>query len=251
MLESNCTMSAMWRNMRFINKLYDKHKGQAIWICGSGPTLDDYPDNFLDDKIGITLHLATLKYPQASYRYFNEYDRLEYLIKQDPTVLERKNIFGWPFYRRTEEESARLTEKATKAYYLKLTPYPPNGMAKDIFTEVGVSAMKKQVKDAKRARVIKFGGYGTCAHGCLYTAIMMGGNPIFMIGCGFKSIGDKEHFNEANIIDKKMRPKIALFSDQSRTKRMFTGTKAIIEGCKEQGIKIHWCKNYEQTCRFH
>ena len=236
--------------MRWITELHNRHKNKPIWIAGSDPTLNGYPDDFFDNKIGITLHLAALKFPNATYRYFNEYDRLEYLMKKDSGFLDKENIFAWPFYRRTEEECAKLTGGTDKAYYLKLRPYPPNGRVEDIFGGPGIKAMQDQVVKARNAESVEFGGYGTCAHGCLYVAIMAGGNPINLIGCNFKSFGDKEHFDKANNIDKKMRPDICLFSDPSRTKRMFAGTSAIIEGCKKIGVKVNLVKDYERSLHF-
>ncbi len=237
------------KEMKFITKLHNKHLNQPIWIVGSDPTLDEYPNNFLDGKISIVLHLTALKFPNATYRYFNEYDRLKYLIEQDPAILDKKNIFAWPFYNKTKEESAKLTG-TDKAYYLKLTPYPPNGKVEDIYGKIGVEAMKKQVIMAKNADTSEFGGYGTCLHGCLYVAIMMGGNPIHIIGSGFKSMGNKEYFSGINAIDEKMRPGARPFLFPDRTKRMFIGTEAIIEGCKKQNIEVNWFKNYEQALYF-
>jgi hypothetical protein len=62
-----------------IKRLYMKHRGESVWIVGSDPSLSNYPDNFLDNKNGITLHLAHLKFPNVTYRYSSEYDRSEYL----------------------------------------------------------------------------------------------------------------------------------------------------------------------------
>jgi len=232
--------------MKQITDLYNKHLGQVIWICGSDPTIDGYPDNFLDNKIGITLHLAYFKFFRATYRHFNEYDRLNYCIQQDSSILKKKNIVAQPFYRRTEEESNNLTNQLKKAYFFNLVPYPPNGNPLDIFEEIGVKAMKEQVIKAREGTLSVIGDYGTCAHASLYTAILMGGNPIYIIGTGFKSAGNQEHYSKVDLIDKQMRPSIELFSNPNRTKRMFAGTNAIIEGCKEIGIKIIRFENYEQ-----
>jgi len=70
--------------MRFITDLHLRHAGEPIWIAGTDTSLDDYPDDFFENKIGITLHLAHLKFPRATYRYFNEYDRVEFLLREDP-----------------------------------------------------------------------------------------------------------------------------------------------------------------------
>ncbi|HRR03510.1 MAG TPA: hypothetical protein P5286_11480, partial [Treponemataceae bacterium] len=55
-------------------------EGQDVWIVGSDPTLDGYPDDFLKDKTAMTLHLAHLKFPSATIRYTSEYDRSEKLL---------------------------------------------------------------------------------------------------------------------------------------------------------------------------
>ena len=76
--------------MRLITDLHRKHKNKPIWIAGSGPSLDDYPDNFLDGKIAITLHLAYLKFPDTTYRLANEYDRVNWFKSNRPEYLKKK-----------------------------------------------------------------------------------------------------------------------------------------------------------------
>jgi len=53
--------------IRFIEDLRNKHQGKEIWIIGSGPTIDDYPDDFFDNKIGITLKGAMRAFPNSTY----------------------------------------------------------------------------------------------------------------------------------------------------------------------------------------
>lgn len=219
--------------MKKITELHNKHKGREIWVVGSDPTLEDYPDNFLDDKLGITLHLAYMKFPEATYRYFNERDRFVCLKEKYPEIINKANIFGYPFYNRSKEASDEAIGKAKdEAYYLSLKPYP------------SVEVMKARVAEARKGESNLYGGDGTCLHPCMYVAIMMGCNPINIIGCGFQTIKDKEHFNEANKIDHKMRPKQLPFSAPSRRSRMIRGLNAIIEGCKDHGITINWLKDY-------
>ena len=228
-----------------ITKLHNKHKNQPIWVVGSDPSLESYPNDFLDDKIGITLHLAYIKFPNATYRYFNEKDRFVFLKEKYPEILDKINIFGYPFYNRTKGESDEAIGKASeKAYYLDLRPYPPNGNAGAIFNDSGINAMRNMVGDAVKATSNAFGGHGTCAHPCLYAAIMMGGNPINIIGCNFKAIGSKEHFGEAGSIDRKMRPTLSSFTGDRGT-RMMRGLNAIIAGCEDFGIVVNWIERYD------
>jgi len=199
----------MLTNMKLINELHQKYLNKPIWVVGSDPSLEDYPDNFLDNKLSITLHLAYLKFPNATYRYFNE-------------------IIG---------------EAGEKAYYLNLKPYPPKGNYGSIFNDSGPNAMRAMVSEAVKGERTEYGGHGTCLHPCMYVAIMMGCNPINIIGCNFKNIEGKEHFGNVHQIDHDMRPVTPSFTGHRGT-RMIKGLQAIIAGCKDNNIKVNWIKNY-------
>ena len=123
--------------MRRITELFNKHIG-PIWIAGSDPTLSDYPDNFFDKKIGITLHLAYMKFSNATYRYFNELDRITYLKTKDNSIMDKKVIVGYPFYNRSGWESDEVLKDFKDYWYLDNKDYPPNGDSSDIYTDIGV-----------------------------------------------------------------------------------------------------------------
>lgn len=223
--------------MKQITELLNKHIG-PIWIVGSDPTLEEYPDNFLDNKIGITLHLAYLKFPNATYRYFNEYDRITYLISKDSLILEKPIVVGYPFYHRSVFESDRVLDNFKTVWYLDNQDYPPNGDPADIFTDIGVNAMKKWVYDAREGKSNTYGSNGTCMHNAMFVALMMGGNPINVIGCNFSTIDGKEHFGEMNEVDHQMRAGTAPFTGY-RGDRMIRGYNAIVEACNELKIKVN------------
>lgn len=233
--------------MRYITDLHKKYLNKEIWVIGSDPTLDGYPDSFMDGKISITLHLAALKFPKATYKFFNEYDRLKFLSDKDPKFLKSKLICTYPFFNRTKEQTIELAGEGKNVFYLLDAPYPPNGVPQDIFNESGFNCMRDRVKEAREATRIEYGANGTCLHNGLYTAIMMGGNPINIIGCSHSAVGGKEHFGENDAIDKVMRPQTASFSDPTRGPRMAKGTEAIIEGGRLIGVKINWFKTYEEA----
>ncbi len=229
---------------RWISELHNKHTGQEIWIVGSDPSLDTYPDNFLADKISITLHLAYLKFPNATYRYFNELDRITYLIGINPAIKDKANIFAYPFYGKKGSETEAVTGKNT--HFLILKPYPPESKPHGIYDEAGVGAMIEQVDKAVGGKEVVFGGYSTCLHTALYTAIMMGGNPINIIGCGHNTINGKDHFAKIAELDRKMRPTMPRYNQAKRGERMQLGTDAIIEGCKKHSIEVTMFKDYTQ-----
>ena len=233
-----------FKRMKPITKLHNKHKNKEMWVAGSDPTLSNYPDNFFDDKLSITLHLAYLKFPNATYHYFNERDRFIFLKEKDPNIVNKTNIFGYPFYNRSIPVSDEAIGKAEpKAYYLKRRSYPPNGNPGAIFSDAGPNAMRAMVSEAVKGVRMEYGGHGTCLHPCMYAAIMMGCNPINIIGCNFKNIGGKEHFGKSHDIDKKMRPGTPSFTGYRGT-RMTRGLDAIIEGCKDNGIIVNRLEDY-------
>ena len=235
--------------MKPITKLYNKYKNKEIWIAGSDPSLESYPDNFFDDKIGITLHLAYMKFPNATYRYFNERDRFVFLKKRFPEIIKKINIFGYPFYNRSKAVADEAIGKAKDTgYYLDLKPYPPNGNSQAIFNDSGTNAMKSMVGDAMKGIRMDYGGHGTCLHPCSYVAIMTGANTINIIGCNFRNIGGKEHFGETNKIDHDMRPTTPSFTGYRET-RMTRGLKAIIAGCNDNNIKVNWVEKYDEKAK--
>jgi len=112
---------------------------------------------------------------------------------------------------------------------------------------------------AKTEETINFGGYGTCLHACLMVAIMMGGNPINVIGCSHKTFSGRVHFGadgkkemEKNYMPDWCPPKDiwktggsrrASIEDQWRYVRR--GTDAVIEGAAEIGVVVRKVKDYE------
>ncbi len=230
--------------MKCITELHNKYKNQPIWLVGSGPTLEDYPDNFLDNKISIALHLAYLKFPNTTYNYFSEYDRLSYLVEKEDNIFNKKIIVGWPFYGKTQEESLKLIKDFKEVYYMKRLSFPPDGKMRAETADRSFEYMKKRVKVAKKASSNLFYDYTTCAHMGMYAAIILGGNPINIIGCDFRSIDGKEHYGIVNKIDAEMRPTFPSFSESSRGNYMRKGMESIIEGCKEEGIRVNWYSNY-------
>ncbi|GAI04345.1 unnamed protein product, partial [marine sediment metagenome] len=55
--------------LQFIEDCRDRHKGEEIWILGSGSSLDDFPDNFFNpkEKIAIAVKLARVAFPDCTY----------------------------------------------------------------------------------------------------------------------------------------------------------------------------------------
>ncbi|GAH04969.1 unnamed protein product, partial [marine sediment metagenome] len=54
---------------RWIEDLHNIHKGEEIWVLGCGPSLDDFPDNFFDEKyrIAISVSWSMVAFPNCTY----------------------------------------------------------------------------------------------------------------------------------------------------------------------------------------
>ena len=223
--------------LNFINNLKNVLAGQSVWIIGSDPTLNEYPDDFMKDKNGIALHLAYEKF-QTDFTYANELDRVKYLNKQ-PGYVDKQNIFGFPFYGKTIDESVPYLNPT--CWLLNLTPFPPNGRLMDIHTEEGQDALRLMVYKAKQHKSVTFGGYGTCLHGAIFSALWMGINELNIIGCGFQTIEGQNHFSKAEKLDKEQRPNNLNFSDNAYNERVLA-TEVIINEMKKCNITVHWYK---------
>ena len=200
---------------------------------GSGPSLDGYSDNFLDKKISFALHLAYLKFPNTTYRYANEQDRIVWFKKHRPEYLDKVNIFAFPFYQKSERQMNQLID-LEKPYFLILRPFPPEN----------IKIISQMVKDARNGKRIDFGGHASCLHACMYVAIMMGANPINIIGCNHESKNELEHFKLGND-NNQYRNKSTPYAIKGKI--MIRGTELLIKACANNNITVNWFKNYEQT----
>lgn len=215
--------------MKYIFELYNKHKDQPIWIAGAGPSLDTYPDNFMDDKLAIVLHNAYLKFPNAQYCHANELDRVEWFKENRPEYLDKVCTFAWPFYRRIQQQVEEVIDPDRDNYYFFIlrpnSPYSRN-----------VDYVEERIIEVRSGKRMDFGGYGTCLHACMYVCIMMGCNPINIIGCEHKAEpGKDEYFKVAQEASKDLfkRDHVVLGPMQEPS------TRTLMEACGRQGIEVN------------
>ena len=228
------------RNMRALHQI---HRGASVWIAGSGPSLSRYPDDFAAGKILVTLHLAHVKFPQATWRYANECDRVEYLAARYPDFHTQANILSLPLYGASRRASLALAGAWQRTYWHWLCPNPPRGNPGDV--DRAFTAWKVRRSREGRARV--WGGHRTCLHGAMFAAVYMGAAEINLIGCDHGLVEpDQEHFASVVEVDRRMRPGIRLFSDPLNNVPMIAQTLALIEGCREAGITVNWYRQFSR-----
>jgi len=153
-----------------------------------------------------------------------------------PEYLDKINIFAYPFYLRNQPESEAIVNLDRDNYYFFILR-PNKEKALDI------DWVERKIIQAKNASALDFGGRCTCLHGCMYVSIMMGCNPINIIGCEHKAeVGKPEYFGKAEEASKTLskRHHVNLGPIQE------SGTLALIEACKRQNIIVNRYFNYNE-----
>lgn len=227
-----------------IHELYNIYKGKPFWLVGSDPTLDSYPDTFLDEKIGITLHLAHIKFPRSTFRYSSEYDRSEYLLRERPEYAQLPLIASLPFYGKTKQESLSLLDAFTNVYLHNRVSYLPNGVR----GEVRVGFTEKKIRKTLRGKASIWGAHGSCLHTAIYMAVLLGASEIHVIGSGhgLHNYKGKDHFSAADDIHQNMRVGDT-FSNAKIAFPVIEQTLALKDACEINGIPFYWHEQYTKS----
>lgn len=253
--------------LRWVTELRKKYEGKPIWISGSDPTLDGFPDGFERGKTLIALNTSYFKFPEATYTYSNEYFIVKRLLNECPEYGEKPHIFAWPLGWSGGNDRAKteaLLSRLPNVHWVYLKTYPPRGRRSDIHSKVGQNGMRAMARIAKMGKTTRFGGYGTCLHPCLMVAIMMGGNPINVIGCSHKVFGNRVHFGEdgkreakGNYVPAWCPPKEIWKTDggvpahrEEQMKFIRLGTTALVKGAAEMGITVNRINDYRAAKAF-
>ena len=249
--------------MRWVSELRGKYEGEPIWISGADPTLDGFPVGFEIGKTMIALNSAHFKFPKATYTYSNEYFTVARLLNESSNYGPKPHIFAWPLgwsEGNDRDKTKVLLPRLPDVHWVPLKPYPPRSRRNDIYSEIGWNGLKAMVREAKMGDSIRFGGYGTCLHPCIMVAVMMGGNPINVIGCNHRTFGYRAHYGADG--KKEIAAKGNYYPDWCVPKKIWKtgsiksiykkqwpvmqrGTDALIEGATEIGVTINMVSGYE------
>jgi len=233
--------------MKFVHEaLRNKHKNQPVWVVGADPTIVKFPKDFLRDKLSIVLGDAYIVFPDGTYNYNNEYKTVDQLWPtRFPDYLTKSHIWAFPFYGMGEGRSKKFIEerKPPKLWSLHYRPYPPHGHRPDILTDVGYNAMIELVHKANQGHPGPYGGFATCLHCALYSAILMGCNPINIIGCSHQVIDG--YYKPPEMGGGRLSADQIAHSQRNWCPFAERGTQAIMKGCQEEGITILRFIGYE------
>jgi hypothetical protein len=166
---------------RFVEDLRDIYKDKEIWIIGTGKSLDDFSDDFFDDKISITLNWAILRYPSCNFWHGHHELYREYFRDEKLELLE-KCIISYPFpgpfdHGRILDPVEFFGDKTSIPIWIKFHDIRP----------IPKSALEESVVGALGHREnVRYHASMTVAHTGILSALVMGANKITLAGCEHK-----------------------------------------------------------------
>jgi len=164
--------------MRFIEdeNIRDRYKNEKIFIVGRGPSLDDFPDNFFDNKIMITVNDAYLAVPITENIYISgmHANVLDSLQKTEPELL----IHGLAFCPVDRTHDSRGNPWNQIGRYGEIPIYAKaaiGGQEKERFEESARQIMNHQPAI--------FRSRGTSSHPAIQAAVVLGAKKVTLVGC--------------------------------------------------------------------
>lgn len=214
---------------------YDKHPDEEIWIIGSGPSIDDFPKDFFDDKISIALNGAIYKYPEATYWYTFHTVWLEKAMKENPEIFD-KTFVSYMNHDKMAENRV-MGNMMSLPYWVKVTTY-----MRDI--NEAVKETLEQIHNKEKD--VGFSERGTVAHTAIEVAFLMGAKKITLAGCEHKPGPNGERHGDIGI--KHPTPPNPVAWTYLEKPLIYT-TNLLAKELKEYGVKVR--RYYNMSTSFY
>lgn len=180
--------------MRFIEDLHNIHKGEEIWVLGTGPSLDDFPDNFFDEKyrIAIPERAAIVAFPNCTYSAFPLGNKT--FLKHIKHLIEKEHYLHKCIVILGKKELEKKAFIGTEPIYLRsgnfhlLEHHSSMGM-KDNYEEFFSSLAKNLFNGVP----MPYACEGTSIHAVVQAAIVMGAKKVTLAGCEAKTLKFQGH----------------------------------------------------------
>ena len=177
--------------MKYLEDLRDKYKGEEIWVIGAGPSLDDYPINFFEDKICIGMNWVFSVFLDVedgiekfkSHVFYSVHEHREaadWIAEHIPHFLN--NCFFLLPPARTQISRCQMVwweDYNEDPYYMRWGPAGIAGVR-------GVQATGQDFKDIVKCIMEKGEGHyvckGTTLHWAIQAATVLGAKKIYVVG---------------------------------------------------------------------
>lgn len=219
--------------MRFIEDLRDKYKNEEIWILGSGPSLDDYPDNFFENKIFIEINWIFFAFPplkESQYILTTHFEPPKYLMAHNPEFL-KQCILGLPLATGRERWEADLlgAYKNDPIYFR----WHFTGGRDEPFLKYFESTIQSIMK----GEACKYVCLTTNVHYAIQMAVILGAKKIILAGCDGKLKKNRERAIKRGLAPYYHKKKRRGAQPEKPQKWQF-GTKLFSEAFKPYGITV-------------
>lgn len=230
----------------------NKYKGGKISIIGTGPSLDDYPKDFFDDKIAIGLNWAFLGFPKA----FEDTNEDTYILAADGKMakwvtanrpgLLRRYIYPLP-----------ITMQGRMGYFGRLKDLPIRLAWDREISEGGASREEftKSVKDLMEKGICRGVTTITGLGNAIFAAVALGAKRIELSGCdaiiGYHLANDERHAQRGGIAEayrtfhnEKLWNEFAVCRQEQTLKnygKFRQGTSWLAELLRPHGIELVYC----------
>jgi len=230
--------------MQFAEDYRGQLEDKVVYIAGSGPSLDSYPADFLDDKIGITLHLAYLKFPDATYRGVGESLIVEWLQANRPEFFTKKNIFTSPLYLNVKPQRYLGADLGRSCGW----PAPIFVRYDSDWGYFARAGFEKLIRKAIAGELTISGTYSTVLHSILFAVLTMGSKEIHLIGCDHaKSASGQVYYSLAQEVEAsglRVRKRGQDWYRPKMCQRQKYGTALFIGTCRKYGVIIEQHTNW-------
>jgi len=173
-----------------VEQLYNKHQGEEIWVIGCGPSLDDFPDNFFEDKIAIACKFSVARFRNCTYLMCSYGDKsgMQKFIRDENLYDLLKKFIVTLRYSYTGD--LHLFGKYEKdPYYMR------------VFKDRRARYLGRVVPRIIKGLPCNYPGVNTIVHFGLQAAAIMGAKKIYMVGCEHHHHARQIHAQKGGIGD--------------------------------------------------
>ena len=234
--------------MKNIEELRDTHKDKEIWIIGLSPKLDDFPDNFFDDKISIALNKAFVAFPKCTYILFSDKREAQYIVTKAPQLL-RKCIFMWPIEAHYRGDRIKAFQGNTKdLIYMDWKRDQPS--VESVLRKAFEDTIRKIVEGTPCPSI----SYATNSHNAVEAAVILGAKKITLVACEARLINFQYYARKRGLDKVNPAGKFEDYSLETQDimyrsfRRMRLGLTWLAEILKNYGIEVRsydYNKGYE------
>ena len=224
--------------MKHIEDYYHRHAGEEIWILGCGWSLDDYPDDFFDNKITIAVNWAFRAFPNCTYIMCSHSVFPDWLVAHQPEFLN-KCIFA-VFTRPSEGMVWYKKEYGDGPIWMQTVHVSIPHKSVDEATE----DYRQMVKQVVEGTSVLYQALWTIPHCAITASVIFDAKKITLVGCSYKALKDRMHATRGgmaehySLYEPREMPEEVQKGETVQARIVRRGTSLLAELFKPYGIEI-------------